>query len=149
MKKNLTVTADRYHDVSFGHRVMGHENKCAHLHGHNYRFTFSVAPCEDAEQLDSIGRVMDFSVIKSKLCEWLERNWDHKFLVFMEDPFAYPLAKLDPAGVVEVPFNPTAENIGLYFIKAIAPGLLEGTGVELVECIVEETRKCSATIRLS
>lgn len=28
-----------YHDISCGHRVYGHESKCAHLHGHNYRIT--------------------------------------------------------------------------------------------------------------
>ena len=34
------ITAERYHDISMGHRVVGHENKCRHLHGHNYRIHF-------------------------------------------------------------------------------------------------------------
>ena len=38
------ISASRYHDFSAGHRVTGHENKCAHLHGHNYRVHFTVRP---------------------------------------------------------------------------------------------------------
>ena len=71
------IVATRYHDISCGHRVANHESKCAHLHGHNYRITFECA----AEELDNVGRVLDFSVIKSTLCEWLEANWDHHFLI--------------------------------------------------------------------
>ena len=70
---------ERYHDISCGHRVHGHESKCAHLHGHNYRIFFTVQA--DNKQLDTIGRVLDFSVIKSRLCEWLEKWWDHKMLL--------------------------------------------------------------------
>ena len=72
------TTASRYHDISTGHRVHGHENKCKHLHGHNYRVHFHV----EGGTLDNIGRVLDFGVIKSALCLWLEDNWDHRFLVF-------------------------------------------------------------------
>ena len=64
------ITATRYHDFSTGHRVYGHESKCAHLHGHNYRIYLTV----EADQLDTVGRVMDFSVIKDKFVIWLEVN---------------------------------------------------------------------------
>src|SRR5690606_2250429 len=74
-------SVDRYHDISCGHRVFGHESKCAHLHGHNYRIHFTIEP--DNRQLDLIGRVLDFSVIKTRLCEWLEKWWDHKMLIWV------------------------------------------------------------------
>lgn len=134
------IKAMRYHDISVGHRVTNHESKCRHLHGHNYRIHFH---CE-APALDSIGRVIDFSVIKSTLCMWLEDTWDHHFLIWEQDPLKNVLKDLDPT-VVVVPFNPTAENIAIHLVEEIAPKLLEGTGVTLVECIVEETRKCSAS----
>jgi 6-pyruvoyltetrahydropterin/6-carboxytetrahydropterin synthase len=135
------ITAERYHDISCGHRVYGHENKCANLHGHNYRFFFEVEP-EDS--LDNIGRVVDFSVIKSTLCEWLEENFDHKMLIWGNDPILESLLKIDPT-VVAVPFNPTAENIAKYLVDIVAPAVLNGTGCRLIKCRVEETRKCSAT----
>lgn len=135
------ITAERYHDICAGHRVYGHENKCAHLHGHNYRFYFTV----EAASLDHIGRVVDFSVIKSTLCQWLEDTYDHKFLLWENDPLLSDLLRLDPSGVVAVPFNPTAENLAKHLVEVIAPQVLEGTGCVLVKCKIEETRKCSAT----
>ena len=135
------ITASRYHDFSTGHRVYGHESKCAHLHGHNYRVHFSI----EADDLDSVGRVLDFSVIKDLLCEWLEEHWDHKFLVFREDPWAEQLKAIDPAGTVVVDFNPTAENMAEYLLEEVGPKQLAGTPARLVEVQIEETRKCWVT----
>ena len=67
-------TANRFHDFSAGHRVHGHESKCADLHGHNYRVHFTCS----ADKLDAVGRVIDFGDINKILCQWLESNWDHK-----------------------------------------------------------------------
>lgn len=134
------ITANRYHDISVGHRVYQHESKCAHLHGHNYRVHFEVA----APELDAVGRVMDFSVIKEKLCMWLENEWDHKFLIWEKDPWA-PLLELIDATVVRVPFNPTAENMAEWLVTEVGPQKLKGTGCTLIKVIIEETRKCSCT----
>lgn len=149
--------AERYHDISTGHRVVGHENKCRHLHGHNYRIHFTCA----AEKLDSVGRVIDFSVIKAKLCMWVEEHWDHKFLAWEEDPvmdwatdamaLAFHSGKLQDetedlfgGSIVFVPFNPTAENMAQHLVEVVGPQQLEGTGVTLVSVRIEETAKCSA-----
>jgi 6-pyruvoyltetrahydropterin/6-carboxytetrahydropterin synthase len=137
------IQATRYHDICAGHRVFGHESKCAHLHGHNYRFHFTVQG-----ELDKVGRVMDFSVIKSRLAMWLEDNWDHKFLLWQKDPLLPTLKAADKHGVISVPFNPTAENIAEYFVEEIAPIQLAGTGATLVELKIEETRKCAAIYKL-
>ncbi len=139
----MSITAIRYHDISAGHRVHGHENKCGYLHGHNYRVTFHCA----IEKLDSVGRVIDFSVMKSKLCMWLEKNWDHKMLLSEQDPYVLTMLKHDP-GVMTVPFNPTAENMADFLLRVIGPIQLEGTGVTLVKVEVQETRKCSASAAL-
>lgn len=135
------ITATRYHDISCGHRVVGHEGKCRNLHGHNYRFHFEVMA---KEGLDELGRVLDFGVIKSRLCMWLEDQWDHKFLLSENDPFQHTLRDLDPS-VVLVPFNPTAENMAKHLVEVVAPEVLRGTGTVLIRCTVDETRKCSAT----
>lgn len=133
------VSAERYHDISCGHRVYGHESKCANLHGHNYRVTFL---CQ-AERLDMVGRVIDFSVMKERLCMPMEEMWDHRMLLWQEDPWHVDLRLMDPS-VVVLPFNPTAENLAGYLLRYWAPLQLRGTEVTLVGVKVEETRKCSA-----
>lgn len=132
------INAIRYHDFCMGHRVVGHEGKCRNLHGHNYRIHLYV----EADELDHVGRVIDFSVIKSALCEWIEESWDHKFMMWKEDPFSRGIMDIDPAAFL-VPFNPTAENISRYFCDEVAPVLLDGLGVKLTKVTLEETRKCS------
>lgn len=140
----MGYTVVRYHDICAGHRVHNHESKCAHLHGHNYRVHFHVG-LPPTGGLDSVGRVIDFSVVKSQLCMWLEREWDHKMLIWSDDPMLETLQALDPAGVVEVPFNPTAENMAEHLVNVIGPTMLLGEGVELVKVVVEETAKCSVS----
>jgi 6-pyruvoyltetrahydropterin/6-carboxytetrahydropterin synthase len=126
------INAVRYHDISCGHRVHGHESVCAHLHGHNYRIYFTIEG-----QQDHLGRVIDFGVIKRLLCTWLDNTWDHKFLISDLDPWG---------GVCPVPFNPTAENMALYLLETIGPRLLKGTNTVLARVVVHETRKCSAEV---
>lgn len=138
------IIAERYHDISCGHRVVGHEGKCRFLHGHNYRIHFSLA----ADALDDIGRVIDFSVIKSRLCMWLEDNFDHKFLIWEQDEMLSQLQAITAESLVVVPFNPTAENIARYLVEVIAPKQLEDLQVKLIACKVEETAKCSASYTL-
>jgi 6-pyruvoyltetrahydropterin/6-carboxytetrahydropterin synthase len=138
------VRAARYHDISCGHRVVGQGGKCEHLHGHNYRVTFF---CE-ADTLDSVGRVVDFGVIKTTLCEYLEQHWDHRFIVWDRDPLAKAIEAADPAGIVMAPFNPTAENMALFLLQVVGPLALRESGVTLTKVVVEETRKCSAEAAL-
>lgn len=184
----MTHQVKRYHDICAGHRVVGHESKCRHLHGHNYRvhFVCETDPWKCCEldsteeipgvgishnqrgELDSVGRVIDFSVVKEKLCNWLEENWDHKFLHWEHDPLIGSLidvtkrdaeewpdnpsvAKEDQdhffGSLVPLPFNPTAENLAQYLVEHIGPQQLEGTGVRLVEVTIEETAKCHVTYK--
>lgn len=163
------ITVTRYHDISAGHRVAGHESKCSQLHGHNYRihFTCEVEDLEEFTALDTLGRVIDFGVIKSTLCEWLERNWDHKFLAWGEDvhmrtieevinglalstdeDMYHPVISMFCSSILWVPFNPTAENMAQYLVEQVGPRQLEGTGVVLTKVKIDETRKCSATYRI-
>lgn len=132
---------------SAGHRVHGHEGKCAHVHGHNYRVRFF---CEARDgDTDRLGRVMDFGEIKARLCLWLDEHWDHKFLVYREDSeLAEALRRVDPQGVVLLPFNPTAENIARHLLTVVGPRQLEETGIALTAVVVEETPNCAAEARL-
>lgn len=138
------IKVERYHDISMGHRVVGHESKCRHLHGHNYRIHFVCS----ASELDPLGRVIDFSEIRDRLCMWLEEHWDHRMMIWSEDPLLPELQRLVPGDLCIVPFNPTAEQIAIHLVSVVGPEQLKGSGITLLECRVEETRKCSAAYRL-
>lgn len=145
------IAASRYHDFSYGHRVAGHENKCAHLHGHNGRVHFTVRARMGRPDVDNLGRVLDFSALKARLCDWVEREWDHRFLMWQEDPWLHGLGlnlaagfNLHQAGIVIVPFNPTAENMARHLLEVVGPQVLPHD-LLLTKVRLEETRKCCAT----
>lgn len=127
----------------YGHRVMNHESKCANLHGHNAIVWIHVIP---RSGLDSLGRVIDFSVVKSAIGTWIDENWDHKMIICKEDdktidllsqvPFAKPIFILDK--------NPTAENLAHYLLWSVCPKLLRGKGVIVHKIVFWETENCYA-----
>lgn len=122
-----------------GHRVFGHENKCAKMHGHNY-VAWIYATSKD---LDSIGRVVDFSVLKSKVGGWVEENWDHKFLLWQADTAVSVFAEHFSDSLVLLPFNPTAENMAMFLLD-VANELLDEDGVFVYNVELYETENCKA-----
>ena len=129
-----------------GHRVLGHERKCANNHGHNYLAFFHA----EADDLDDVGRVIDFSVLKEKLGGWVDDNWDHGFVYYAEDEELAGLyrAQLKNHKHFVLPYNPTAENMARYLLEVVGPEQLKGTGVHLVKVVLWETENCFAEVTL-
>jgi 6-pyruvoyltetrahydropterin/6-carboxytetrahydropterin synthase len=123
-----------------GHRVLNHEGKCATPHGHNYNAHIYA----EADQLDDLGMVIDFSVLKEKVGAWIETHWDHNFLVFEED-LALIQALKGVGGKKTTficPFNPTAENLAHYLLHKICPEQLQGTNVQVTKVVLYESENC-------
>lgn len=57
----MKQTAERYLDIITGHRVVGHENKCRHLHGHNQRIHFACEAGDLEEVIQYEGGLNDYS----------------------------------------------------------------------------------------
>lgn len=136
----MRIEAVRKIHFCAGHRVLNHESKCANAHGHNY-VLWAYA---NATQLDSIGRVIDFSVIKEKLGGWIEENWDHTFLINERDStlitIGHYLSKNKPVYIC--PFNPTAEEMAKYLIELICPMLFKNDEIYISKIILYETENC-------
>ncbi len=144
------ITAIRRIQFCAGHRVYKHESKCANMHGHNYVAHIEVETSFERDPLDSIGRVIDFSVIKDKIGSWIETYWDHGFLYFKEDEDLRLLFQV--GGVLDghksfmLEYNPTAENMAYYLLSVIGPTLLNHLGVRIVSVRLEETENCSVKV---
>lgn len=135
----MKYTAIRRIQFCSGHRVYKHESKCANMHGHNYVAFFHA----EAENLDDIGRVIDFSVLKEKFGTWIDKNWDHGFLYFRGDLELVELfdEQMNSQKHFEMPCNPTAENMA-QFLLDLGKDLLQGSGVKLVKVVLWETENC-------
>lgn len=140
----------------------GHESKCRHLHGHDYQVEVTAiisSAKHGGRSLDDIGRVIDFSVLKDVIGTWIDAHWDHKFLLWTEDPMMGLVVSKqelsdhdyeqvnDQLGdsICGVPFNPTAENIATFLGEDLCPTILYGSGVEVINVVVHETPNCFAS----
>ena len=143
----MKTTATRRIQFCAGHRVKGHESKCANLHGHNY-VAFIHAT---ADSVDSIGRIIDFSVLKEKIGGWIDKNWDHTMILFHEDLETIRLCAKVPERNKEIFLlgkNPTAENMAEFLLKEICPEELKDTGVKVNKITLWETENCFAEVSL-
>jgi len=149
-------------EFDYGHRVLGHEGKCASLHGHRGVVEITVG----AVDLDKLGRVVDFSVVKTLVGGWIDAELDHNMLLHPDDPLLNAddlsgSATSRSAKVEELigrkPFimpgkgpaaNPTAENIADLICNQ-ALWLLKDTGVIVRRVRVYETPNCWADSRES
>jgi 6-pyruvoyltetrahydropterin/6-carboxytetrahydropterin synthase len=147
----MSISCTRRLTFCAGHRVMGHESKCANLHGHNYVVEIEATLADDESRgLDKIGRVVDFSILKERIGGWIELWWDHGFILSMSDEAALKamieFGDSNPRGqkLYVMAENPTAENIALFLLESVCPVELSGTGVVVERVVVHETENCLA-----
>ena len=129
---------------SAGHRLVGHEGACASLHGHNY-----VVFIHAKGELDAVGRVIDFAVLKERVGGWILENWDHGFIVAAHDVDTQrALTAFSSGGLSQKIFvldrNPTAENMAQFLALEVSPRVLAGTSVRVAKIVVQETENCFA-----
>lgn len=142
----MNVTVMKQIKFCAGHRLLGHEGKCANLHGHNYTAQIFVS----GKEVDSLGRVIDFAVINKLFKGWIDENWDHGFLLWNEDKAAIAaINSLDENRMYLLPYNPTAENIARYLVTEVAPGLvrqIKDYDVSVPKVILWETENSFAEV---
>jgi 6-pyruvoyltetrahydropterin/6-carboxytetrahydropterin synthase len=121
----------------YGHRLMDYDGKCARLHGHNGVVLLTL----ESKDLDPVGMVADFDVMRAHLGKWIDAELDHRMILRQDDPAVSVLRALgEPVLVLES--NPTAENLAqLLFHKA------KELGLPVVEVRLVESPSCWASYR--
>lgn len=124
-----------------GHRVHKHESKCNNMHGHNYVAFFTA----EAEELDDLSRVIDFSVMKERIGGWIDEYWDHGFICLNRDvEVVSALSEIPNQKLYYLDENPTAENMADFLLRLVCPQVLRGTGVIVTRVVLWETENCFA-----
>lgn len=108
---------------SSAHKLKGYEGKCEDLHGHNWKVEIEI----EGEQLDKVGMLVDFKIIKRILKDILDRL-DHKFLNDIE-------------GFKEI--NPSSENIARWIYNRVKEKL--PPGLKMVTATVWESHNSRAS----
>jgi len=138
----MTISCTRKLEFDAAHRVKLHESKCKNLHGHRYGVEVTVS----APELDGVGRVVDFGVIKEKLGAWIDAEWDHTTILWEEDKaLGAAISAETGQRIYYLPWNPTAENMAKYLYEVICPRLLPAP-LQIISVVVRETPNCWASI---
>lgn len=123
----------------YGHRLLDHDGKCAHLHGHNARVVLVL----EARGLDAQGMVVDFGEIRDRAGRWIDDELDHRLILSRHDPLL-PVLRAHGEPVVELDCAPTAENLARIVCEHA-----RAAGLPVVQVDFWETPTCCATYRIA
>ena len=126
------ITVTRQIGFDAGHRILNHEGKCRNLHGHRYLAEITCMATDTSNELDPLGRVIDFSLVKGMVGGWINAYWDHNMIFNRQDPVLrlaleqtmdWPEGLLGPKEPYVMECNPTAENMACELWR-VAAGIL-------------------------
>lgn len=128
---------------SMGHRLSCHDGLCRNFHGHNYTIIIGLK----SQTLNPNGMVMDFGDIKS-IGNHYFKQFDHAMMINRSDHdnFMALQTKMPFLKVVEVDYEPTAENMSRDIYEYFAKELEKYSGTAAMDFItVYETDTSQAT----
>jgi 6-pyruvoyltetrahydropterin/6-carboxytetrahydropterin synthase len=111
------ITVTKVMTTETAHRLINYEGKCAHIHGHSYRWEVTAA--RDLNGVAENGIAVDFSELKAAMRECIFERYDHALVLADQDPLSLSLGQdgkglglatdNSPQKIVIFPINPTAE----------------------------------------
>jgi len=117
------------------HRLVDYDENCKRIHGHN--FVVDVEVLSAPSDLTKTGFVMDFKDIKK-----LTKEFDHKLLLKeCKENRELFTEKMPKDWIVWLPFNPTCENMSLYFKQCLLKTINKESQKYMVTVKVYETYK--------
>lgn len=137
------ISCTRRIEFDSAHRILNHESKCKMLHGHRYALEATFI----ASELDNLGRVIDFGVIKEILGKWIDENLDHNTILSIKDKnLGDRISAITSQKIYYMQNNPTAENIANHIFQDICPKLFEKASVKCVAIKLYETPNCYSDV---
>lgn len=115
----IRVTKEFRYEAS--HMLKDYEGLCANNHGHSYILLVTVSGNINENKEDSkLGMVMDFGDLKDIVYEEIIDKFDHSFSVSDAYPEEFKEKLKAVTGRIHfLPFQPTCENLTLYFAGLI------------------------------
>lgn len=132
----MKIRISKEFSFEMAHALDGYDGLCRNIHGHSYVLTVTVSgePITDTAST-KLGMVMDFGDLKSVVKKVIVDRFDHAFVI-RKGTIGH---QSNPAfsRMVEVEFQPTSENLLIYFASLINPLLPQN--VSLLSLRLSET----------
>lgn len=135
------ISCTRRIEFDAAHRIMLHESECKMIHGHRYAVEITFI----SNELDKLGRIIDFGVIKNILGKWIKNNFDHNLILNTADKkLGSQIEVITGQKIYYMKNNPTAENIANHLYFDICPKLFADYEVKCLKLKIIETPNCYA-----
>jgi 6-pyruvoyltetrahydropterin/6-carboxytetrahydropterin synthase len=114
-----TIRLTRRFDFEAAHSLTGYDGACKYIHGHSYVLYVSVMGVPSKDKSDpKQGMVMDFGILKQIVKENITDRFDHCLMLRNDSPLSHEIKK-EYKRVELFDFQPTCENILLYFVEIL------------------------------
>lgn len=132
----IRITKEFVFDMA--HALQNYDGLCQNIHGHTYKLQVTLlgTPCNDINS-PKYGMVLDFSVLKNVVKTPIVDRFDHALVVPQNGKFEQLRQFQTEGKFIEVPFQPTCENLTIYFVDEIKDKLPKN--VELFSVRLYET----------
>lgn len=109
-------------------------HRCSHsIHGHSAKIEVFLT----SNKLDNAGMVYDFGLMKNSIKQFIDST-DHCYLLWEKDDEEFKnFIKKNNDRWIELPFNPSAENLSIFYmvmINYILKNTQTGNGEGIVRC---------------
>jgi 6-pyruvoyltetrahydropterin/6-carboxytetrahydropterin synthase len=139
MTSSRTIRISKLFTLEMGHALLDHDGQCRNIHGHSYKLAVTLR----GQPLDQPGHpkdgmVMDFTDLKKIVQRHILEHFDHALVLNAATPVEVTsILQQHFEKTVILPFQPTCENLLLYFVKKIRESL--PPTVELYRVRLDET----------
>lgn len=119
------------------HALVGHNGPCKNIHGHSYQLKVTVkGKVKNGTSDPDEGMVIDFTIIKNIVEKLIVNEYDHSLVLWSKiniDTTQFNFMNK----LILVPFNPTCENLLVYYADIIKKDLPQN--LELTYLLLRET----------
>jgi 6-pyruvoyltetrahydropterin/6-carboxytetrahydropterin synthase len=106
-------------DFEAAHSLAGYDGACKYIHGHSYTLFVTVTGTPSTDRADpKLGMVLDFGILKGIVKESIIDRFDHCLMLRTDSPLSHEI-KNEYRKVELFDFQPTCENILLYFVEIL------------------------------
>lgn len=119
-------------NFEMAHALHNYDGACKNIHGHSYVLEVTLKG-----EVKKCGFVIDFKELKFIVNKEIIEKLDHALLLYKKSYDQFPELRSLPTKQIEVDFNPTCENMLLYFVDGLKDKL--PVDVELERVFLRET----------
>jgi 6-pyruvoyltetrahydropterin/6-carboxytetrahydropterin synthase len=126
------IRITKHFNFEMAHALVDYNGACKNIHGHSYVLEVTLKG-----KIKKDGFVIDFKELKTIVNKNIVNQLDHALLLSKKSYEKHPeLANL-PYKQIKVDFNPTCENMLIYFVDSLKTKIPKS--IDLVKVFLRET----------